>query len=355
MSDSEDNSNDSSEVVNDSKTPKVPKTSKKAANDQTSAKPRSAVGRPPKKIERREIPKYGIMQKPSNLESAEDPALVYAVELLYINTGMFKKIFSLFKNLKVEETELRFCPDGLKMFSVDKMGTSKIFVNIYGRQMNWYYTKNEVIMKCSISSFRKRIQNISKEASEIRFCSTENDIDKVLRMTFCNASQISKSKDNINIQPLPLSKWDIEDVIAKEKKYKLHFEIGSKNFKEIVNSFNTQVKEFNILKSGTDILKFVYDYTDDLGDHEEEFDNPSKINLISHVEDDEVFSVKVQLNRIKALVSSIITKNIKVSVDEQGPIIFTMNLDEDVVGNQEKKIIPRTEKAYIKIITDLTD
>lgn len=317
-------------------------------------KPRSTVGRPPKKIERREIPKIGIQSVPSNLKTAEDPALVYAVELLYINPGMFKKIFGLFKNLKVEETEMRFCPDGLKMLSTDKLGVSQIFVNIYGHQMNWYYCKKEVILKCSISSFRKRLQNISKEASEIRLCSTENDIDKVFKIIFTNSSQISKSKDNININPEPLVDWDIEKVIQQEKYYKLHFEIGSKNFKELVASFSgNKVKEFNIIKSGTDILKFEYNYTDELGNHEEEFENPSKINLISHVDENDVFSAVVQLDRIKSLVSSIIAKNIVVSVDENKPIIFTMNLDEDVEPTPNKKIIPGSEKAYIKIVTQL--
>ncbi len=319
-------------------------------------KPRSTVGRPPKKIERNDIPKKGVQTVPSNLQTAEDPALVYAVELLYINPGMFKKIFGLFKNLKVEETEMRFCPDGLKMLSKDKLGTSQIFVNIYGHQMNWYYCKKEVILQCSISSFRKRLQNISKEASEIRLCSTENDIDKVFKIIFCNTSQISKSKDNINITPAELAEWEVEKIIEQEKYYKLHFEIGSKNFKELVASFSgNQVKEFNIIKSGTDILKFEYNYTDSLGNHEEEFENPSKINLISHVEENDVFSVSVQLARIKSLVSSIIAKNIIVSVDENKPIIFTMNLDEDIEPTPDKKTIPNTEKAYIKIVTNLSE
>lgn len=319
----------------------------------TTKKP--TVGRPPKKIERNNIPKNGIVSVPSNIETAEDPALIYAVELIYENTGMFKKIFNLFKNLKVESINIRFRPDAMHMYSTDKSGESQIYVNIYGHQMNSYYTKKEYTMSCNIASFKKRMQNMSKEASEMNIFSNENDIDKSLFMTFCGTSQISKSKDRINITPTSDSKneiWDdIDKKLSREKYYGIHFELGSKQFKEIINSFN-HIDEFKILKSGSDTLKFIYDYADDQGDHEEEFPYQSKINLISHLNNDDIFSINIILSRIKSLVSSIIAPNIQISADEDGPLIFTLNLDEDI-HEKTKLPIPRTEKACIKIVTSL--
>jgi len=316
-------------------------------------KKKPTVGRPPKKIERNFIPMRGIVNKPSNFESAEDPALIYAIELIYESTGMFKKIFNLFKNLKVESIHIRFQKDAMHMYSLDKSGHSEIYVNIYGHKMNSYFAKQEYTMLCSISSFKKRMQNMSKEASEMNIYSNENDIDKSLFMAFCGASQVTKSKDRINITPTENhDPWNgIDAKLAKEKYYGIHFELGSKQFKEIINSFN-HIDEFKILKSGSDILKFVYDYTDDQGDHEDEFPFQSKINLISNLNNDDVFSVTVTLSRIKSLVSSIIAPSIHISADENGPLIFTLNLDESL--NEKTKLpLPRSERACIKIVTSI--
>ena len=104
-------------------------------------KKKATVGRPPKKIERNDIPMRGIVGEPSNFKTAEDPALIYAVELIYENTGMFKKIFNLFKNLKVESIHIRFQKDAMHMYSKDKSGESDIYFNIYGHKMNSYYAK----------------------------------------------------------------------------------------------------------------------------------------------------------------------------------------------------------------------
>lgn len=316
-------------------------------------KKKATVGRPPKKIERNDIPMRGIVSEPSNFKTAEDPALIYAVELIYENTGMFKKIFNLFKNLKVESIHIRFQKDAMHMYSKDKSGESDIYVNIYGHKMNSYYAKQEYTMTCNIASFKKRMQNMSKEASEMNIYSNENDIDKSLFMNFCGASQVTKSKDRVNIVPSPSEDpWsEIDAKLAKEKYYGIQFELGSKHFKELINSYN-HIEEFKILKSGSDILKFVYDYADDQGDHEDEFPYQSKINLISNLNNDDVFAINVTLSRIKSLVSSIIAPNIHISADENGPLIFTLNLDETL--NEKTKLpFPRSEKACIKIVTSI--
>jgi len=197
------------------------------------------------------------------------------------------------------------------------------------------------------------MQNMSKEASEMNIYSNENDIDKSLFMNFCGASQVTKSKDRVNIVPSPTEDpWnEIDAKLAKEKYYGIYFELGSKHFKELINSYN-HIEEFKILKSGSDILKFVYDYADDQGDHEDEFPYQSKINLVSNLYNDDVFTINVTLSRIKSLVSSIIAPNIHISADENGPLIFTLNLDEDL--NEKTKLpSPRSEKACIKIITSI--
>jgi hypothetical protein len=319
-------------------------------------KAKKRVGRPRKTIERRDMVHEGVVNVPSNINEVSDDNLVYTMRLLYENPHMFRNIFNLFKHMKSDRVSIRFERDRVKMFTWDKLKQSRIYVEIYGEKMNSYYCEKPLDLEFCVENPKKRLQSLSKENTEIEITATRQWETERIKMTLRNETSSMRGDDNLNVDLPEDIDWSVEDDIAKEKYYPIKFEMVFKTFKETISNISLMLSangKFTIEKTGLEQLRFCYNYDDSLGDHDEWFEDSGKINLRSSVEEDYPFAAPVFVERVKLLAGSLISDVIHISVDDREDLIFTMFLDQE--EGDDKKKIPGTEKAYIKVLTRLAE
>jgi intracellular sulfur oxidation DsrE/DsrF family protein len=318
--------------------------------------PKKKVGRPKKTILRRDIVHEGIVSVPCNLQSASDEKLVYSMRLLYENPGMFKNIFNLLKSMGSDRASIRFEQTQVKIFTTDSKGDSRIYIVIHGDKMNSYYCERTLDLEFSVENPRKKLQSLQREITEIELIATRKWEKEHFEIVLRNETTSMRNESRIKVDlPEIEDCWtEVEEDLAKEKRYPIKFEMMFKAFKQTVNNiFNHlgNAGKFTIEKTGLEELRFHFPYEDGLGHDNNTFEDAGKINLISTVEDGEPFAAPVYVERVKLLAGTLISDIISISVDEHDDLIFTMFLDQE--EDDYKRLIPGTDSAYIKVLTKL--
>lgn len=330
---------------------------KKPTNPKRPA-PKKTVGRPKKTVMRRDIVQEGIVDVPCNLNTVSDDQLVYSMRLLYENPNMFKNIFNLFKSMGSDRVSIRFEKTKVKMFTTDIKNTSRIYIVIRGDKMNSYYCEKTLDIELSIENPRKVFQALQKEITEIELVTTRKWETSHLEMNLHNETMSMTGESNLKVDlPEIEDCWStVEEDLAKEKWYPIKFDLPFTVFKQTINKIFSILGgdgKFTIEKTGLEDVRFYYDFVDSQGGHNERFKDSGKINLRSSVQDGEPFAAPVFVDRIKPLSGTMISKNIGISVSERDDLIFTILLDED--EGDDKKLVPGTESAYIKVLTCLAE
>jgi hypothetical protein len=318
---------------------------------------RKKPGRPPKIIVKKIIPKEGIVLRPTNkYYEASAPLLVNVLELVYDNPIMFKKIFHLFKVMRVSSVRMRFDANEIKMLAVDHCEKSNILVRISGAAMNRYYCEEAIEIGCKPTQINKKFATLSREHGRIVISTNRRHKRSRITMVFSHDVMQEDSVDNIEVYEVEECDWKIESALKKENSYPIHFDLPSKYFKKKVSDFETQCEILRIEKIGSENLRFCYTYDDKKGRHDSYYKNPGLINLVSSLEEDEVFSTSVYLGHIKNISSALVTENIHIAADTTNDLIFTMYLDQEEreIPNSNKKYkVHGSEKCVIKIVTDI--
>jgi hypothetical protein len=327
---------------------------------QSSSSSRGKVGRPKKQIPRRDIVNEGIVRTPCNADSASDEQLVYSMRLLYENPGMFKNIFNLLRSMGIVYVHAKFEPECIRMFTDDedrnkgKSSSNRIYIVINGNRMNSYYCEKPLEMGFSVDNLIKKLQSLHKEVTEIEITTTRKWETEHLCINLHNETTSMRNESIIKVDKpsIQTQRWEsVEEDLSKEKSYPIRFEMSYKAFKQAINNISVHLKDkqtFTIEKTGLENLRFHFPYENSLGSDSNIFEDHGKINLISNVEDDEPFAASVQVSNIKLLTGTLITDTIGISVDEQRDLIFTMLLDQ--MEDRDKKLIPGSESAYIKVL-----
>lgn len=318
---------------------------------------RKKPGRPPKIIIKKVIPREGIVKCPLNkYYETTAPTLVNVLELVYDNPIMFKKIFQLFRALKVSSVRMRFESDQIKMLAVDHYKKSHVHVCIYGADMNRYYCKEVMEIGCKPLQINKKFATLSKEHGKIIISANGQHKRSRITMVFSHDVMQEDSVDNIEVEEVQECDWKIEQLLKKEMGYPIHFDLPSKYFKKKVSDFQTQCEILRIEKIGFENLRFCYTYDDKKGRHDSYYKNPGLINLESTLEEEDVFSTSVYLEHIKNISSALITDSIHIAADTTNDLIFTMNLDQEIreIPDSNKKYkVAGSERCVIKIITEI--
>jgi hypothetical protein len=315
-------------------------------------KPKRSVGRPKKKIDRRTIKMEGVVSQPSNSETAKEEALLYSMELLYANPLMFKNIFVLLKHMKVTHIYARFEKDCVKFYSSSQSEINRIYIKVFGDKMNRYYCRKTLEVEFDIQNWLNRLKTLSKENTEIFFNTTRNDENRGLYMVMRDETLEINYEDTIYINiPERSGIEQIEKELGLEDDYSIKFELSFKKFKEIIANTSQLVDYFEIEKAGSENLTFKYPYRDDLGKHDTTFENPKKIYLKSKVPEGSIFSVQVDVARVKLLSGASVAESVQVAVDEGRDLIFTIYLDREYTD--DKKIVAGSECACVKVMTKL--
>lgn len=311
-------------------------------------------GRPKKEIPKKVIPKLGIVDEPSNMKLTNDPRMLNSFELVYDNPIMFKKIFTLFKSMAVEDSiRIKLEKTFIKMYAVDMTASTQIFVKIRGDRMNRYYTSRVLEFGLDPIKIQKILQTLNKDYTKMAWFTSVQFENSKIKIGLSNDEMEEDSVytiDHVQIDPYD---WSVETELEQEHDYPLKFELPFKFFKKKVTDFKLLGDVMKIEKHGEHPLKLSYNFSNNRGDQTTIFRNPCKINLVSRIEPGEIFSTSVYLDRIKPLAGTLISDNIQISAHKQQKIIFTALLDQDERSSKEK--IPDSEKCEIKILIKISE
>jgi len=312
-------------------------------------------GRPRKNVPSKKPERKGILLSPSNPDDRESDR--NALELLYENPIMFKKIFSLFKAYAVEEINMFFDKDRVFMYSINPSGEIKILVEIFCCRMNEYYLDKQHHIVLGTEQFYKIFQGLTKDFSKVFMVTSVGAKHQKFWTVFTDEDDEESiySVDLGTPESNPIG--DINAILKMEHEYPISFELTFKYLKRKITEFgNIPVKKINIEQTinpdtGAYRLYLKCETQDHRIGNESPFRSLSKINLISTYEDS-LFTAPIFISNIRPLANTLISDKIKFSVDEQKDLIFTADLDHDIDPETKKRIIG-TEKCRIRVTASL--
>jgi len=314
-------------------------------------------GRPPKKDKKKRIERLGIVEAPSNAVRNSGDKL-NAMELVYENPQMFKKIFALFKVYAVELIHVCFDKDRLSMYAVDHTNHVTINVEILGSMMNRYFIEEPINIDLDTNQFYRIFQVIGKDFTRILFMTNRANIRVTLWMIFLD-EQNNKSTYQIQLNDVKEGKITLEqtkELFAAAQKYPVSFELDHKFLKNKIAEMSNLSKKFVIQQDMTNKnsnMCFVATTDDSKIKNTSPIKNPGKSNLVNNY-NGQLFTAPVFVNHIRPFVSASLGDNIKIMVDDKKDIVFKVDLDpDDIKTGISKGKVSNSEKGYIMIASKL--
>lgn len=270
------------------------------------------VGRPPKKPVVASIDIAGILPKPQ----FEDDSL----ELMYHDPGLFSKILKLYKNYEVNDVEMRFDQNGVKLSAVDHLGKSKIYVTVVGACMNAYYCAAPMRICVKRVHLEYAISHIGKNHSKINLICKRDD-NKKLYVIIRGSDYDNDSQYDIEITPKTDALLDEPD---DDSDYPVKFDFTLAHFKTKIAQAEKIGKILAIEKAGSSPLQLIGD--NGKGKQvqwSEIYSNPAKINLKSTLEDTEILRAVVVIDHIQPFAKSSIGDQVHICANKTEKISLT--------------------------------
>lgn len=310
---------------------------------------RRGPGRPKKQRPVDSIPKRGIVSTPSNV-NAVNKDMVNAVEILYENPLMFKKIFGKLKTMKVSKIPIYFKKEGIVICTKDHTESSIIYIEIKGHELNSYFCEDEYSVILQLSKIEPVINAIDKEFTAISFKSQR--LTKFSKLTLAlKHNPTSTTPDwDFTTEPGGEIPEEVYATLNDEVDYPVKFVLPSRFIKKRIKSYSTQAEILKITHIGGSNVRFEYTSSCDGVKHRWPFKN--NIKLDSKVPKGELFIAPVYISDIKSVFNCIIADDIHISADKYKRIIFTSYLD---IQTQGKESIPGSQTCTIKIMTNLVE
>jgi hypothetical protein len=320
-------------------------------------------GRPKKRVIRKYIPKIGIVNEPCNISlNNSHPSMVNALEIVYDNPTMFKKIFQLYSMMDAESVRLRFEKNYIKIFATDHTGKNKIYTKIYSNRLNRYYCENVLEVGCETRRIDKKLATLTKDHGEIHIYTDRRSKNSAITISLINDEMQEESVDFMEINDIEDYNWDVEDILKKEISYPVKFTVPSKYFKKKISDFSKGCEILRIEKTGNEYLRFNYTHGDKKGKHDSYYKDHAKIRLDCSIEEDDIFSTSVCVDDIQPFSSALISDEVHISADKFNDLILSAYLDQDEFvedsgknkKNKNKKYkIYDTHRSVIKVIVPI--
>lgn len=283
-------------------------------------------GRPKKKlIIKPENVINGIITKPNDN--------VNAMELIYTDPKIFKKIFGMFRGYYVDDIFINFTEDKVLMSSRDHTKKTIIKIELDCNKISEYFCKRNFNICVKREYLEKIFSTIEKNHSKIILFSKEDTYKSSLEINLINEDL--SIHDNYIID-LSLQQCDIEDTISKtietlnKDMYSIKFNVKSKSFKKFINDTSANGKLLTIEKVGDNNLQFKMCFNNKIN-FTRTIINESGFNISSKLSDNDFFNVNMELEYIKPFSNMNINDYITVYIDnENKKVIFECIIDDNL-------------------------
>lgn len=246
-------------------------------------------GRPRKNPLKQAPAKLGIVQQPTNFNAA--------FELSYESPSQFHRVIKFFTAMEASQIQFIFRPDEVIMYSVDHSEVSQIRVRIDCKKLNSYYCRQPVeigvILKDLVTIFKK----VDSDHTNVTIYTAQENLNRSITVMFSNTIKV----DEIHtINTTASYAKMIDESIFTDRDFTLSFEFTSKYFQKLITDVkNMEVASMSILqehKNGR--LQFEYMAKNKKISTKNICQDDKKINLVSHLNDDESFRIKIDIVNI---------------------------------------------------------
>lgn len=281
-----------------------------------------SVGRPRLLQKVDPLPKLGIVNNPQSNDNL--------IELSYDNVGIFKKIFSLLKLMNVKEINIQFHTNYAKIYGIDHLEKNLINIKIDSTKLNHYYCEQPINITLEPKNLDKITQKIDKNYNLFSIILKKNSYRNHLIIILNNKTL---SIDESHIINLIESDSDLNQLYNKNVDYNLYplkFELPGKYFKKLINDISVFSELFTIEKVNDSPLRFIYKNINNTIKGYNICKDHDKLKLESTLQPDDIFSVSIRIDYIKALSNSLLSDSIKIYADKENDIIFNLLIDNGV-------------------------
>ena len=112
--------------------------------------------------------------------------------------------------------------------------------------------------------------------------------------------------------------------------YPLKFELTGKYFKKLINDVSIFSEIFTIEKVNQSPLQFIYKNINNTIKGYNICKDDGKINLQTNLNDNDIFSVSVRIDYIKALSNALLSDKVKIYADNENDLVFSLLIDGGV-------------------------
>jgi hypothetical protein len=285
----------------------------------TNPQVKRSVGRP-RLIQRIDpLPKLGILNNPSNEDNL--------VELSYDNVSIFKKIFNLLKTMNVKEINIQFNNNYTKIFGIDHLEKNLINIKIDSNKLNHYYCEHPINITLDPKNLDKITQKIDKHYSLFSIILKKKSYRNNIIIILNNKILSIDESHIINLIETNVDYDTFNDKSVDYNLYPLKFELTGKYFKKLINDVSTFSEIFTIEKVNDNPLQFIYKNINNTIKGFNICKDSSKIKLQSSLSENDIFSVSVRIDYIKALSNSLLSEKIKIYADSENDLVFNLLID----------------------------
>ena len=285
----------------------------------TNPQVKRSVGRP-RLIQRIDpLPKLGILNSPSNEDNL--------VELSYDNVSIFKKIFNLLKTMNVKEINIQFNNNYTKIFGIDHLEKNLINIKIDSNKLNHYYCEHPINITLDPKNLDKITQKIDKHYSLFSIILKKKSYRNNIIIILNNKILSIDESHIINLIETNVDYDSFNDKSVDYNLYPLKFELTGKYFKKLINDVSTFSEIFTIEKVNNNPLQFIYKNINNTIKGFNICKDSSKIKLQSSLSENDIFSVSVRIDYIKALSNSLLSEKIKIYADSENDLVFNLLID----------------------------
>jgi hypothetical protein len=290
-------------------------------------------GRPKKEVPVVKIVSLGIVNAPIHPDDV--------LELIYDKPMIFKKICKLYRAFDVSEVEMLFEPDKLKIITKDHLGKSTIYTTIEGRFLNLYYCKEQIRICVKRESLERVLNILGKNHYKITFLLKDN-YRSAMYIIINDIEYDNDDSFEIDVIMRPVAA--ITELVDDDSAYPIKFTLSSRHFKNRMSDIRKISPTFAIQKMGNGPLNLTFDKGQRINWTGVYNDN-SKINLVSTLDENSIFNVSVCIDHIKPFSNNTIGELVHIAADTRSKMSFTTHLDPKDNG----------WTATIKIYTELKD
>lgn len=277
-------------------------------------------GRPRKNPIKFPQPKYGIQKHPLDESNF--------MEFTYDNPEIFKAVWKFLGKMSVNIINICFTPTHIIIWCNDHNNNNNIQVNINCAKVNRYFCEYTHHIKISSRNLELIMLTIDKYRNNISFFIKKDEMNKNMIIILDHVMDI---EDYHTVEFIGNYEQVQSTSMFDDNDYTISFTMQSTYFKKLIKDVRSFTERITIRQEGPD-EPLIWDYiTKDKNVKTSHYIKNKTIQLVSKLKDDDTFTASFIVDYVKHISNNILSDKIYIYADENKPLMFISNIDNNVM------------------------